>query len=82
MAIKHISYTDLTPKQRRQGAEDARKRITAMMSSPLLTADQHLALQAQMRLVDQWEHGELPTHRASHHEVGLAEAVPLKAQTT
>jgi hypothetical protein len=86
MTIKHISYLELTPEQRRKGAADARKRITGMMSTPFLTGDQHLALQAQLKSIDQWEKGELPVHppagKSVNHKVGVGESVDLTAKVS
>ncbi len=82
MAIKHISYADLTPEQRRKGAEEARKRLSGMLMAPFLTPEQQLAIQAQLKNIDDWEQGRLPVARKPvNHSVGIGEAVKVAAKT-
>jgi hypothetical protein len=59
MATKTLSYLDLTPQQRRDGAKAARERLRQYMANPFLTPEQHEQLAAQMARIDQWEAGSL-----------------------
>lgn len=59
MAIKTLSYLDLTPEQRRNGAKQARERLRSLAGNPFLTEDQRTQLQEQLRKLDLWEHGKL-----------------------
>jgi len=89
MAIKHFSYMDLTPEQRRKGAADARKRLSAMLAVPFLTPDQRDSIQGQLQNLDKWERGDLPvarkpaeTRQPVNHAVGVGEAVKLDAKVS
>ena len=55
MAIGRMNYKQLTPEQRREGAEKARERLRGTMMSPALTADQQAYLKAEMVKIDAWE---------------------------
>ena len=84
--IKHLSYLDLTPEQRRKGADSARKRVMGMMSTPFLTGDQKMALQEQMNQIDRWERGELhtltpPTREPVSHDISIGESVSVSEKT-
>ncbi len=59
MAIKTISYLELTPEQRREGARLARERLRVLSANPFLTEDQHAQLRDQMLRLDAWEAGTL-----------------------
>ena len=59
MAIKTLSYLDLTPEQRRTGSKAARERLRSLASNPFLTNEQKEQLSEQMRKLDLWEHGKL-----------------------
>lgn len=89
MAIKHFSYLDLTPEQRRKGAADARKRLSAMLAVPFLTPDQQSSIQAQLLNIDKWERGDLaiaprPTEvrQPVNHAVGVGETVKVDDKTS
>ena len=60
MATKTISYLDLTPEQRRDGARTARERLRSLSANPFLTPDQHAQIAEQMVRLDHWEAGTLP----------------------
>lgn len=59
MAIKTLSYLDLTPEQRRDGARTARERLRSLSANPFLTAEQHAQIAEQMVHLDHWEAGKL-----------------------
>ena len=59
MGIRRLSYKDLTPEQRRDGAAKARERLRGTMMSPALTPDQQAYLTAEMAKIDAWERCEL-----------------------
>ena len=59
MAVRTLSYLDLTPAQRRKGAGVARDRLRSLMGNPFLTADQKAHLQNEMHRLDLWEKGTL-----------------------
>lgn len=84
MAVKHLSYLDLTPEQRREGAQKGRERIQAMLMSPLLTGDQIAALHQQLDRLDQWEQGKIeikappqPARTPVAHTVGISENIQV-----
>jgi hypothetical protein len=58
MAIKHLSVKDLTPEQRKEGADKARERLRALLANPFVTADQVDQVHARLVAVDKWERGE------------------------
>lgn len=60
MAVHHLTYLDLTLKQRAQAAARVREQIRVTMANPFLTADQQAALSAQVARLHHWEHGHLP----------------------
>ena len=59
MAVKHLSYLDLTPEHRARAASEARGRIKAMLGNPFLTPDQAEHLRKEQMRLAQWERGEL-----------------------
>lgn len=59
MAIKTISYLDLTPEQRREGARTARARLRALAANPFLNDDQRKQIADQMAHLDRWEFGKV-----------------------
>lgn len=81
MAVKHLSYRDLSPEQRKKGAADARQRVVAMMSTPFLPAEQRAYFEKNLEQINQWERGalsELPAVAPQNHTVQLTETVPVK----
>lgn len=93
MAIQHLTYLDLTPEQRREGAKRARDQLRSLLQNPMLTPEQLTALSDRMVHIDNWEKGALeipkgspqkglpsPVREPQHHEVSLTEGVPVKAK--
>lgn len=68
MAIRTLSYKDLSPEQRREGAKKARERIQGALLNPSLTTDQLAYLKTQMARVDQWERCELNCGHDHDHD--------------
>jgi hypothetical protein len=61
MAIKTLTYLDLSPEQRRAAAKGARDRLRTLLANPLLTAQQREILGDHLTQLDLWEGGRLPT---------------------
>ncbi len=59
MAVKRITYLDLSPEQRRKGAEQARLRLRGVLANPFLPAEQVRQVHQQLEHLDQWEKGQL-----------------------
>jgi hypothetical protein len=57
--IRTISYRDLTPKQRTEGARKARARLKGFLNNPFLTVDQIKAVYDKITLVGRWERLEI-----------------------
>jgi hypothetical protein len=73
MAIKHITYLDLTPEQRRQGAGEARTRLQGHLAHPFLTPGQRAQVAEEFARIGAWEHGRIPVA----HEVSLSDTVEV-----
>lgn len=61
MGIKHLSYLDLNPQQRRQSANLAQQQLKRRLSDPSLTAEQQAQLRARVNHLGQWADGSLGT---------------------
>ena len=59
MAVKHLTYLDLTPEHRARSASEARVRLRALMANPFRTPEQTAHLQNEMAKLSAWERGEL-----------------------
>lgn len=59
MAIRHLTYLDLTDDQRREGAKQARSRIKSALMNPGLTASQKTEFKAQLARINKWAKCEL-----------------------
>lgn len=88
MAIGHISYLDLDPKQRKLAAQRTRSQIRSMMTGNFITPEQSIYLQERLSLLDKWEHGLIPisapvteisvqVRAPQNHTVELTETVPV-----
>lgn len=55
MAIGKLTYLDLTPEQRREGAKAARERIRNAQMSPALDATQQAYLRSEAEKINAWE---------------------------
>jgi hypothetical protein len=80
--IKHLSYKDLSQDQRTKGAEKLRDQLRAMLSTPLLSDDQRVAIFAKLAEVSKWERGELeaspsPSNISKDHSVDVTENVAV-----
>ena len=60
MAVKLLTYLDLTPEQRKKAAQTARGQLQAAASNPFLVAGQRSMVVGQMQRLSQWEQGTLP----------------------
>lgn len=78
MALGRITYLDLTPEQRREGAARARARLKTLLANPSLTPDQRAALRSRLDELRMWEAGEL--HKSREHTVELTETVSVKEE--
>jgi hypothetical protein len=81
MAIKHLTYLDLTPEQRRDSARKARAQIQQQLANILITPDQQKTLLGHLDRVNQWEAGVLTTVKprdAVNQSVALNESVAVK----
>ena len=79
MSVGRLTYLDLTPGQRTEAAKAARQRVRTAMANPLLTPDQQVALQAHLRLIDNWESGRIPVsaHPEQKSFTGVEHTVEL-----
>lgn len=57
--IRTISYRDLTPKQRTEGARKARARLKGFLNNPFLTVEQIKSVYDKIALVSRWERLEI-----------------------
>ena len=57
MAIKTMSYLELTPEQRRFGAKAMKDRLRASLANASLTPEQQKQVSAQIAHLDKWERG-------------------------
>jgi hypothetical protein len=55
--VRHLTYLDLTPTQRKTAATRVREAIRLAQANPFLDDDQLLALRVQSERITQWEHG-------------------------
>jgi hypothetical protein len=59
MAVRHLSYLDLTPDQRYASAGLAREKLRGLLANPFLTREQLTSINDQIHRIDLWEKGEL-----------------------
>lgn len=55
MAVRTLTYRDLTAEQRTQGARKARERLLGFLDNPFMTADQREAVYAKIGALNLWE---------------------------
>jgi hypothetical protein len=60
MAVKHLTYLDLTSQQRALAASEARGRIKSLLANPFVTPDQSEHLRLETVRIGLWERGEIP----------------------
>ena len=80
MGVRHATYLDMPPDQRRKAANEAKARIQSYLVHPILSDEQRAKLHEDLARLNQWEAGTLPVHREpQQHSVNLSEAaVELK----
>ena len=59
MAVRTLSYLDLTPEQRSQAATRLRDTLRGQLGNPFLSAEQRSVVQYQVDRITQWENGRL-----------------------
>jgi hypothetical protein len=59
MAVSHITYLNLTLKQRKAAATRVREQIRTALANPFLADNQRMTLQAQIERITHWERGTL-----------------------
>ena len=59
MAVRTLTYRDLTQKQRAHGARKAREKLLGLLQNPFLTGEQRQAVFTKIGNLDQWEHLKL-----------------------
>jgi uncharacterized protein (DUF3084 family) len=60
MAVRFLSYRDLSPEQRKKAAVTLRGQYQAAAANPFLSTEQRTGLVAQLNRLTQWERGTLP----------------------
>lgn len=59
MAVRTLTYQDLTHAQRQQGARAMRERLLGVLNHPFITPEQQKAIFEKIALVDRWERLEI-----------------------
>jgi len=59
MAIRTLTYLDLSPEDRQTAAKQARERLRGMLANPLLTAENREVLADHLAHLDKWEAGKV-----------------------
>lgn len=57
MSVKHLTYLNLSPEQRREAAAKRRAQLKAMLANPLMEARQVAVVHEQLRMLAAWEAG-------------------------
>jgi hypothetical protein len=78
MAVGHLTYKDLTPEQRREGAKAQREQLRQLMANPFLASEQLQALSERLAHIDKWEMGHLEVGKKPGQQPALpaSEAAP------
>lgn len=83
MAVRTLTYMDLTPAQRQKGASRMREKLRSVLNHPFITPDQNMAIFDKIAMVDRWERLEIEVQPAvqmpalpTHHTVNVVEDVP------
>lgn len=71
MGIKHMSYLDIPPEDRRDVAANIRRRIREQLVNPFIPREQSAALLVQLEASSQWEEGTL--------HIGSSDTLPVPA---
>lgn len=79
MGVKHMTYLDLSPEQRREAANEARARLQTHLSNPTLSVEQQAVIMKQLTDLDRWEAGTIPIGGTpTAHVVQITETVEVK----
>ncbi len=76
MAIGHLSYLDLTPEQRHEGAKAARERVRQLLANPFLSQDQRQILADRLSHIDAWERCQLHAPASAPMQVEMIQDLP------
>lgn len=60
MSVKHMSYLDLSPQQRREAAATRRTHLKAMLANPIMDQLQAKVIMRQLQVLAAWEAGTIP----------------------
>lgn len=60
MAVKLLTYLDLSPEQRKKAAAMMRGQLQTASANPFLAVEQRQMLVSQMTRLTLWEQGKLP----------------------
>lgn len=55
MAVRTLTYRDLTPQQRQQGARKARERLLGLLNNPFMTVEQRQSVYDKIGALNLWE---------------------------
>lgn len=55
MAVRTLTYRDLTPEQRAKGARRTRERLMGLLNNPFLSVEQRQAVHAKIGTLNLWE---------------------------
>jgi len=55
MAVRTLTYRDLTAEQRHRGAAKARERLLGFLNHPFLTPEQRASVYAKINMLSRWE---------------------------
>jgi hypothetical protein len=81
MGIRHLTYLDLSPEQRKEGAKAAREQLRQAVANPFLSPEQQSALADRRDHIDKWEKGHLdPAHGLQLHGKPKTAALPGSAE--
>jgi hypothetical protein len=59
MAVRTLTYWDLTQVQRARGAHKMREKLLGILSHPFVTPEQRTSIFDKIAMVDRWEHLKL-----------------------
>jgi hypothetical protein len=94
MAVRTLTYRDLTSEQRRLGAAQMRERLLGVLNHPFLTDDQRKAISDKIAMLGRWEALAVeikpvaappvasPLQLPVHHDVVVDDTVPAGQKLT
>ncbi len=56
MAVRTLTYRDLTAQQRQRGASKVRERLLGVLNHPFLTPEQRASIYTKIEMLTRWEH--------------------------